>query len=69
MSSPALKGFLPPPFAHGCAATGRSVDASPSASASFISAQHFVDTWIARPVRQPATRDFTFKAVVGEPEW
>lgn len=35
----------------------------------FISAPIFVDTWIARPVRQPVTRDFSFKAVVGEPEW
>lgn len=35
----------------------------------FISAPIFVDTWIARPVRQPVMRDYTFKAVVGEPEW
>ena len=29
----------------------------------------FVATWIAPPVRVPVVRDFTFKAVVGEPSW
>jgi len=53
------------------AATGRGDNATP-ASAPFISAPLFVDTWIARPVRHvspPVARDFTFKAVIGEPEW
>lgn len=29
----------------------------------------FVDTWVSAPVRVIAPRDFTFKAVIGEPEW
>lgn len=30
----------------------------------------FVDTWISPPPYiAPAPRDFTFKAVIGEPEW
>jgi len=51
------------------AATGRDVDVMASVSAPFFSAQHFVDTWIARPIRPAVTRDFSFKAVDGDPEW
>lgn len=29
----------------------------------------FVDTWVSAPVRVIAPRDFTFKAVIGEPDW
>lgn len=29
----------------------------------------FVDTWVSAPVRVIAPRDFTFKAVIGEPSW
>lgn len=30
----------------------------------------FLDTWVSPPARpEPAPRDFTFKAVIGEPDW
>lgn len=29
----------------------------------------FVDTYVSAPARIVAPRDFTFKAVIGEPEW
>lgn len=36
-------------------------------SASVLS---FVDTWVSAPHRpEPVARDFTFKAVIGEPDW
>lgn len=35
-------------------------------SASVLS---FVDTWVSAPHRVTVARDFTFKAVIGEPDW
>lgn len=49
--------------------TGRVVEPS-SDPAPFISAPLFVDTWIAPPRKPaPVVRDFSFKAIMGEPEW
>lgn len=36
----------------------------------FYSPEAFVDAWISpRPKAAPIPRDFTFKAVIGEPSW
>lgn len=36
----------------------------------FYTPEAFVDTWISpRPRPAPIPRDFTFKAVIGEPDW
>lgn len=35
-----------------------------------IGVSSFVDTWVSAPHRpEPIARDFTFKAVIGEPDW
>jgi len=42
----------------------------PCSAPTFYSAAAFVDTWIAAPRRpEPVARGFTFKAVIGEPDW
>lgn len=34
-----------------------------------VSLSLFVDTYVSAPPRIIAPRDFTFKAVIGEPDW
>lgn len=46
--------------------SGAATDRGGAAPASVLP---FVATWIAAPVRMPVVRDFTFKAVIGEPDW
>ena len=39
-------------------------------SGAFYSPEAFVDAWVSpRPKADPIPRDFTFKAVIGEPSW
>ena len=65
-----LRGSSPAPVlpAGGAVATVGGVE--PCSAPTFYSAAAFVDTWIAAPRRpEPVARDFTFKAVIGEPSW
>ena len=45
---------------------GATVDGSSSLP---VNLSLFVDTWVSAPHRVPIARDFTFKAVIGEPSW
>lgn len=46
---------------------GATVDGSSSLP---VNLSLFVDTWVSAPHRpEPIARDFTFKAVIGEPDW
>jgi hypothetical protein len=56
---------LPPP----CGRATPAADCAERGPQAFYSAADFVATWIAPPVRVPVARDFTFKAVAGEPSW
>lgn len=65
-----LRGILPralPP-------AGEAVATPPTAaeclqSGAFYSAAAFVNEWIGPAPRAVVARDFTFKAVIGEPDW
>lgn len=65
-----LRGVLP----RACLPAGEAVETPPTAaeclqSGAFYSAAAFVNEWIGPAPRVVVPRDFTFKAVIGEPSW
>lgn len=65
-----LRGSSPAPVPPAGEAVATVGGVEPCSAPTFYSAAAFVDTWIAAPRRpEPVARDFTFKAVIGEPSW
>ncbi len=74
-TQPSLKAAAVSGFPIGAASEGNSGDPTRTGQAPGMVAAvpgeilAFVDTWVSAPHRVTVARDFTFKAVIGEPDW
>lgn len=60
-----LRDVLP----RACLPAGEAVATADGSSPLPVSLSFFVDTYVSAPARVVVPRDFTFKAVIGEPSW